>query len=55
VFGDHAAHPQLIRLLQWEALAYGEGKIPDERVRTAYYRDKAAAFAAAQDEACVGS
>jgi AcrR family transcriptional regulator len=48
VFDYHAAHPQLIRLLHWEALAYGAGRVPDERARTAYYREKTAAFAAAQ-------
>lgn len=39
-----------VRLLHWEALAYGEAKIPDERARTAYYREKTSAFAAAQRE-----
>jgi AcrR family transcriptional regulator len=48
VYDYHAAHPQLTRLLHWEALAYGEGEIPDEEARTAYYRRKAAAFADAQ-------
>jgi AcrR family transcriptional regulator len=50
LFDYHAAHPQLIRLLHWEALAYGSGVVPDERARTAHYREKAAALAAAQEQ-----
>jgi len=36
----HANHPQLIRLLHWEALAYGDRSIVDEKQRTSYYRQK---------------
>jgi AcrR family transcriptional regulator len=48
VYDYHAGHPQLIRLLHWEALAYGEGKIPDQKARAAYYRQKTEAFAQGQ-------
>jgi AcrR family transcriptional regulator len=45
-FDYHAAHPQLARLLMWEGLAGGPAA--DEQNRTAHYRAKAAAYAAAQ-------
>jgi hypothetical protein len=51
VYDYDASHPQLTRLLHWEALAYGEGEIPDEEARMAYYRHKAAAFAEANARA----
>ncbi|MFD0683877.1 TetR/AcrR family transcriptional regulator [Actinomadura fibrosa] len=51
-FDYHADHPHLLRLLQWEGLAYAGGgagrSIAEEAGRTAHYRDKVAAFAAAQ-------
>lgn len=48
VYDYHSTHPQLIRLLHWEALAYGEGNVPDENARTDYYHHKTQAFAQAQ-------
>ena len=48
LFDYHTAHPNLIRLLHWEALAYGNRRVPEERSRTAHYREKVAALAAAQ-------
>ena len=45
-FDYHAAHPQLVRLLLWEGLA--GGPVADQARRTAYYQDKAGAYAAAQ-------
>ncbi len=45
-FDYHAAHPQLARLLLWEGLA--GGPVADEPNRTAHYRDKVQALAAAQ-------
>jgi AcrR family transcriptional regulator len=45
-FDYHAAHPELARLLLWEGLAGGPPA--DQASRTAHYRDKAAAYAAAQ-------
>lgn len=47
-FDYHVANPHLVRLLQWEALAYGDGAVPDEDVRAAHYRRKVDAFRAAQ-------
>ena len=38
------AHPHFARLLQWEALAYGEKPVPDEDARVAHYRRKVAGF-----------
>lgn len=45
-FDYHAAHPQLVRLLVWEGLA--DGPVADEKNRAAHYRQKVAAYAAAQ-------
>ncbi|MCQ8770878.1 TetR family transcriptional regulator [Streptomyces telluris] len=49
----HKAHPELLRLLLWEGLEYGEGEIPHEAERRARYDSKAAAFAVAQEEGTV--
>jgi AcrR family transcriptional regulator len=48
----YAAHPQLIRLLLWESLA--GGPVADEANRTAHYKRKAEAYAAAQAEGRLG-
>ncbi|HEX5292627.1 MAG TPA: TetR family transcriptional regulator [Streptosporangiaceae bacterium] len=45
-FDYQAAHPELVRLLLWEGLA--GGPVADEAGRTAHYRDKSRAYAAAQ-------
>lgn len=45
-FDYHTAHPELIRLLQWEGLSGGPAA--DEANRTAHYRDKVTAMSAAQ-------
>jgi AcrR family transcriptional regulator len=45
-FDYYAAHPHLARLLLWEGLA--GGPVADEVNRTAHYRQKAEAYAAAQ-------
>jgi AcrR family transcriptional regulator len=45
-FDYHAAHPELVRLLQWEGLA--GGRVPDEVSRTAHYQDKVRVVAGAQ-------
>jgi len=45
-FDYHAAHPQLVRLLLWEGLA--DVPVADAANRTAHYKDKAQAYAAAQ-------
>lgn len=45
-FDYQAAHPQLVRLLLWEGLS---GRpVADEANRTAHYKDKVRAYAAAQ-------
>src|SRR6266536_1725605 len=44
-FDYQAAHPQLVRLLLWEGLS---GGVADEANRTAHYKKKAQAYAAAQ-------
>ena len=46
-FDYHVAHPELVRLLHWEALEL-EGEVPDEEARTAHYQRKVAIFADAQ-------
>lgn len=53
VFDYHADHPELVRLLHWEALAYGDTEVPDEQARAAHYRRKAELFAAAQQAGTV--
>jgi AcrR family transcriptional regulator len=45
-FDYQTAHPQLVRLLLWEGLA--DGPVADEANRTAHYKHKAQAYAAAQ-------
>lgn len=46
----HLANPHLVRLLQWEALAYGSGPVPDEEGRRAHYERKVSVVRAAQGE-----
>ena len=45
-FDYHTAHPELVRLMLWEGLA-GD-RVADEANRTAHYKVKARAYAAAQ-------
>jgi AcrR family transcriptional regulator len=45
-FDYYADHPELARLLLWEALA--DGPVADEATRTAHYRHKTAVYAQAQ-------
>lgn len=47
VYDYHAAHPQLMRLLHWEALSC-DAPVPNEKERTLYYDHKVEAFTAAQ-------
>ncbi|MFI9011189.1 TetR family transcriptional regulator [Actinosynnema sp. NPDC053489] len=54
-FDYHVANPHLVRLLQWEALAYGDGAVADEEGRTAHYRRKVDAFRAAQADDVLAS
>ena len=46
IFDYHAEHPQLVRLLLWEALA--DGPAVNEAARTAHYQRTVAMFAEAQ-------
>lgn len=50
VFDYHAENPHLLRLLLWEALAYGggNGEIPAHEVRVAHYQEKVDAFTRAR-------
>lgn len=45
VFDFHQAHPELLRLMQWETLHYGQRRLPDEEARADRYADKVAALA----------
>ncbi|WP_304455271.1 TetR/AcrR family transcriptional regulator [Nocardiopsis sp. YSL2] len=45
VFDYHRARPELLRLLLWEALHYGEQPLPDEEGRTALYEAKLSSLA----------
>ena len=47
-FDYMAVHPELIRLLQWEALEYGDDEVPDEVGRTEHYRQKVDSFSNTQ-------
>jgi len=46
-FDYHLDHPELVRLLHWEALER-QGIIADQQVRTQHYQDKVRAFQRAQ-------
>ena len=48
VYDYHLEHPELIRLLRWEALTYDED-VPDEPSRQARYAEKTAAVIAGQE------
>ncbi len=52
-FDYHTAHPQLVRLLLWEGLA--GGPVADQANRSAHYKDKARAYAAAQRDGVLDS
>jgi AcrR family transcriptional regulator len=49
LFDYHQANPRLQRLLQWEALVYGEREVPDEALRREAYQRKVDVIAAAQE------
>ena len=40
-FDYHQAHPNLVRLLHWEALHFGTGPIPGEAARRRFYGERA--------------
>ena len=39
-FDFHAAHPNLVKLLHWEALYFGDKQVPGEKGRTAFYNER---------------
>lgn len=45
IYDFHREHPQLLRLLTWEALYYGEEGLPDEKRRAIHYAEKVDALA----------
>ena len=47
LYDYHRAHPELMRLLQWEALAFS-GEVPDEQRRRLHYGRKSTAITAGQ-------
>jgi AcrR family transcriptional regulator len=54
LFDYHRKHPELVRLLQWEALTFSE-EVPQEQLRREYYGHKSSVLAAAQDEGTITS
>ncbi|MFI7014255.1 TetR family transcriptional regulator [Streptomyces sp. NPDC050164] len=49
----HAAHPELLRLLFWEGLEYGDTELPHESDRQEHYARKVAALQDGQDRGVV--
>ncbi|KAA2266104.1 TetR/AcrR family transcriptional regulator [Solihabitans fulvus] len=49
LFDYHLEHPEIGRLLLWEALERGDGPVPSEAERTRHYVDKTRAVAVAQE------
>lgn len=47
LYDYHRQHPELARLLQWEALAF-DAEVPEEELRRQFYGRNTAALAAAQ-------
>ncbi|GGP94712.1 TetR family transcriptional regulator [Streptomyces melanogenes] len=45
IYDFHSRNPQVLRLMLWEALHYGEQPLPDEERRAEHYVHKTAAFA----------
>ncbi len=39
-FDFHIAHPNLVKLLHWEALYFGTGQVPGEAGRSAFYKER---------------
>lgn len=52
-FDYHRKHPELLRLLLWEALEHGDGEVSDEAGRTEHYRKKTAAVVDAHEAGTV--
>lgn len=54
LFGYHLAHPEVLRLLMWEALEFTDRAVPDEENRARHYGDKAAGLAAGLPDQAAG-
>ena len=54
-FDYHRRHPHLVRLLHWEALAYGDSPVPDEQNRAEHYHAKTAVLAQAQQAGLIAA
>ena len=52
LYDYHRQHPDLARLLQWEALTLSD-EVPEEQLRREYYGHKTSALAAGQAEGTV--
>ena len=52
-FDYHAQHPELLRLLMWEALEFGATGLPRPEARVERYQQKVANFAKAQQNGVV--
>jgi len=55
VFDYHSAHPDLVRLLYWEALHFSSTDAPREQERREFYADRVAYLARAQAEGIISS
>jgi len=49
IYDFHREHPQLLRLMQWESLQFGQRQLPNHERRAAYYAEKVDALAATLD------
>lgn len=54
LFGYHLKHPEVLRLLMWEALEFTDHEVPDEATRARHYGFKAAAIGAELPSEAVG-
>jgi AcrR family transcriptional regulator len=54
LFDYHRQHPDLARLLQWEALTFSD-EVPEEQLRREYYGHKTSDLAAGQAEGTIAS
>src|SRR4051794_22654941 len=54
LYDYHRQHPELARLLQWEALAF-PSEVPEEQARREYYRHKTSTLAGGQSAGTITS
>ena len=55
LFDFYIEHPRLVRLIEWEALRYRAGGVPNEAGRSALYGERVAALEEAQERGLVDS